>query len=236
VAKTRQNAGFKALGSIGNRPNFEIMNIYWRRRIRRHVVIALATLACTAIFCKLFSARRDLISLFSIGTAYPALFLTGAAVFVGPLNVLRRAPNPVSFDLRRDLGIWAGILALAHTAIGLNVHLRGRPWLYFIDQHNRLRHDLFGFGNYTGFIAALLFLMLFAISNDLSLRRLGTQRWKWLQRWTYAAVGLTFLHAIAYQQIEKRQLAYESLVWGMVALVCATQLSGWWSKRRAVKF
>ena len=236
MAKTRRNAGVKALGSIGNRPDFEIMDIYWRRRIRRHVVIALATLACTGILCKLFSARRDLISVLSIGTAYPALFLTGAAVFVGPLNVLRRAPNPVSFDLRRDLGIWAGILALAHTAIGLNVHLRGRPWLYFIDQHNRLRHDLFGFGNYTGFIAALLFLMLLAISNDLSLRRLGTQRWKSLQRWTYAAVGLTFLHAIVYQQVEKRQLTYESLVWGMIALVCAMQLWGWWSKRRAAKF
>src|ERR671925_496038 len=100
---------------------------YWQRRITRHV---------------------------SIATAYPALFLTAAAIFLGPWNVLRGRMNPVSFDLRRDIGIWAGFMALFHTAIGLNVHLRGRPWLYFVDQHHRVRHDLFGFGNDTGLLAS----------------------------------------------------------------------------------
>jgi hypothetical protein len=31
--------------------------------------------------------------------------------------------QPVSFDLRRDVGIWTGILAIVHTAIGLIVDL-----------------------------------------------------------------------------------------------------------------
>lgn len=92
--------------------------------------------------------------------------------------MLRRRPNPISFDPRRDIGIWAGIMAVLHTAIGLNVHLRGRPWLYFVDQHSHVRHDLFGFGNDTGLIAALFFLLLLAISNDLSLQRLGTRWWR----------------------------------------------------------
>jgi len=144
----------------------------------------LTTLACTVVFWEVFSARRDVMSRLSIATAYPALFLSAMAVSFGPWNVLRGRPNPVSFDLRRDVGIWAGLMALVHTAIGLNVHLRGRPWLYFIDQHHRVRHDLFGFGNDTGLVAVLLFLLLLAISNDLSLRRLGTRKWKSLQRWT----------------------------------------------------
>jgi sulfoxide reductase heme-binding subunit YedZ len=177
---------------------------YWQCRIIRHLGIALAALAWTAIFWQLFSARRDLISHLSIATAYPALFLTAAVIFLGPWNVLRGRINPVSFDLRRDIGIWAGFMALFHTAIGLNVHLRGRPWLYFVDQHHRVRHDLFGFGNDTGLIATLLFLLLLAISNDVSLRRLGTRKWKSLQRWTCAAVVLTILHAVAYQHIEER--------------------------------
>jgi methionine sulfoxide reductase heme-binding subunit len=143
------------------------------------------------------------------------------------LNVLRGHTNPVSFDLRRDLGIWAGIMALLHTGVGLNVHLRGRPWLYFVDQHNRVRHDLFGFGNDTGLIAAFLFLLLLAISNDFSLRRLGTRKWKSLQRWTYLAVGLTLMHAVAYQRIERRQVRYESVIWGMTAIVAALQITGW---------
>ena len=58
------------------------MSTYWNDRIRRHAIIALATLACVGLFCKLFSARRDLISLLSIATAYPALFLTAAAFLV----------------------------------------------------------------------------------------------------------------------------------------------------------
>lgn len=51
-----------------------------------------------------------------------------------------------------------------------------------------------------------LFLMLLAISNDLSLRVLKTKRWKSLQRWTYAAFVLTAAHGIAYQLIEKRHV------------------------------
>jgi len=190
-------------------------------------LIALATLACAALFWHLFSARRDFISHLSIATAYAALFLTVAALLLGPWRVLRGRANAVSFDLRRDLGIWAGIMALLHTGVGLNVHLRGRPWLYFVDQHHRVRLDLFGFGNDTGLTAALIFLLLLALSNDLSLRRLGLQKWKSLQRWTYLVVVLTVLHAIAYQRIEKRQLAFEALVWVMTATMTAFQVMGW---------
>jgi sulfoxide reductase heme-binding subunit YedZ len=122
-------------------------------------------------------------------------------------------------------------MALLHTGIGLNVHLRGRPWLYFVDQRNRVRHDLFGFGNDTGLIAAFLFLLLLAISNDLSLRRLGRQQWKSLQRWTYLAVLLTLMHAVAYQHIEERQAVYESMLWCVTAVVAGFQIMGWWKCR-----
>jgi methionine sulfoxide reductase heme-binding subunit len=196
------------------------------------VVIALANIACVALFWKLFSIRRDVISQLSIATAYPALFLTATAVSIGPWNVLRGRTNSVSFDLRRDLGIWAGIMALLHTGIGLNVHLRGRPWLYFIDQHYRVRHDLFGLGNDTGLLAALLFLLLLAISNDLSLRRLGTRTWKSLQRWTYMAVALTLVHAVAYQLVEKRQAAFNALLWATIATTTVLQVAGWWKTKR----
>jgi len=145
---------------------------------------------------------------------------------LGPLNVLRRKANPVSFDLRRDLGIWAGISALAHTAIGLNVHLRGRMWLYFVDENHHLRWDAFGFGNYTGAVAALLFALLLVLSNDISLRKLGVERWKSLQRWAYAAVVLTAGHAIAYQQIEKRIAPFQMVLYVVLGIVFAFQIAG----------
>jgi sulfoxide reductase heme-binding subunit YedZ len=205
---------------------------YWRQRIARHAMIALADLGCVALFWELFSLRRDVISRASIATAYPALFLAAAAMLVGPWNVLRGRTNPVSFDLRRDLGIWAGIMALLHTGVGINVHLRGRPWLYFLDEHHRVRHDWFGFGNDTGLLAALLFLLLLAISNDLSLRRLGARTWKSLQRWTYGAMALTLLHAVAYQVVEKRQTAYDALLWATMAATAVLQVAGWWRTKR----
>lgn len=189
-------------------------------------------LASTALFWELFSVRRDLISRLSIATAYPALLLTAAALVLGPWNVLRGRANPVSSDLRRDLGIWAGMVALLHTLIGLNVHLRGKPWLYFIDEHHHVRRDAFGLGNDTGLVAAVLFLLLVAISNDVSLRRLGRQRWKSWQRWTYLVALLTFLHGVAYQQVEKRTATYRSVLWGTITLIAAFQFSGWWKTKR----
>ncbi len=204
---------------------------YWRQRVTRHVIIGAIALLLGSVVWFLF-LHRDLVSRLSIASAYSALLVTLAALSVGPWNVLRRRTNPVSFDLRRDLGIWAGSIALIHTAIGLNAHLRGRPWLYFVDQHHKLRSDLFGFSNYTGLVAALLFLLLLAISNDLSLRRLGTQKWKSLQRWTYAAVALTFIHGISYQHIEKRIVAFEAVVWTAMAVVCTVQIVGLLTFRR----
>jgi methionine sulfoxide reductase heme-binding subunit len=207
---------------------------YWHQRIARLVLIALADFGCVALFWELFSIRRDVISRLSIATAYPALFLAAAAMLVGPWNVLHGRTNPVSFDLRRDLGIWAGIMALLHTGIGINVHLRGRPWLYFIDEHRRVRHDLFGVGNDAGLVAALLLLLLLAISNDLSLRRLGTRTWKSLQRWTYGAMALTLIHAVAYQLVEKRQAAYAALLWATIAATAVLQVAGWRRTKRKV--
>ena len=61
------------------------------------MTILLTTLAITAVFWKLFAARKDVISHLSIATAYPALLLTAAAVLLGPWNVLRGHNNPVSF-------------------------------------------------------------------------------------------------------------------------------------------
>jgi methionine sulfoxide reductase heme-binding subunit len=77
----------------------------------------LTTLAIAALFWELFAARQDVIWDLSIATASPALLLTAAVLLEGPWNLLRGHNNPVSFDLQRDLGIWAGIMALLPNSI-----------------------------------------------------------------------------------------------------------------------
>jgi methionine sulfoxide reductase heme-binding subunit len=205
-----------------------------QRRLLHHICIGVGSVALTVLFADLFP-KRDFISQVSIATAYPALFLTATTLLLGPLKVLGRKPNPISTDLRRDMGIWAGISALVHTAVGLNVHLRGRMWLYFVDTRYHLRRDAFGFGNYTGVLAAVVFALLLALSNDVSLRRLGVDRWKSLQRWVYAGVVLTAAHAIAYQQIEKRIPPFQAVLYIVVGIVLVFQIAAAFRNRKQTR-
>jgi sulfoxide reductase heme-binding subunit YedZ len=195
----------------------------FQRRLIHHIFLGVGSLGLSVLFMSLFP-HRDLISKVSIGTAYAALFLMTATLLLGPLNVLRKRANPVSFDLRRDFGIWAGIAALVHTVVGLNVHLRGKMWLYFVDASHHLRKDAFGVGNYTGIVAAFVFVLLLALSNDISLRKVGIDRWKSLQRWAYAAVVLTAAHAIAYQQIETRSAPFRVVLYVLLGIVFGLQI------------
>jgi|ERR1700733_1435263 len=200
---------------------------YWIRRSKRHVTLAAAAIVIT---CLAYAATPppDMRHRLSMATAYAGLIFLAASLWLGPWNVLRRRPNPVSFDLRRDIGIWTGILAIVHTAIGLTVHLRGRMWMYFFKGLHplKLQNTQFGFANFTGLGAALLFLMLLAISNDVSLRTLKARRWKSLQRWTYAAFLLTGAHGIAYQWIEKRHVPWVLVFSAIMTAVAAAQFLG----------
>jgi sulfoxide reductase heme-binding subunit YedZ len=89
-----------------------------------------------------------------------------------------------------------------------------------------LRHDLFGFANYTGLISSLILLLLLATSNDLSLRALGTPQWKQLQRWNYLAAALAGAHAIAYQVIEKQQIPFVVVVASTIIGTLVLQTAG----------
>lgn len=210
-------------------------NSYWLERSKRHCILACVAAAITAA---VFFATPppDFRHRLSMGTAYAALAFLAVSLWLGPWNVLRRRPNPVSFDLRRDIGIWAAMLALAHTGVGLTVHLRGRMWMYFFKRLHplTLQKTEFGFANYVGAAAAILFVILLAISNDFSLRRLGRRRWKSMQRWAYAAFALTVAHGIAFQMVEKRHLPW---VVGFGLIVVAAVIGqglGWRRMRREV--
>jgi sulfoxide reductase heme-binding subunit YedZ len=202
------------------------LNSYWLRRFIRHFSFALVATAITYL-AYAETPPPDVRHRWSMGTAYAALIYLAVSLWLGPWNVLRQRPNPISFDLRRDVGIWTGMLAILHSAIGLTVHLRGRTWMYFFKRLHpvQLQTTQFGFANYTGLGAALFFLLLIAISNDLSLRAMKTKRWKSLQRCTYVAFVLTWAHGIAYQMIEKRHMPWVVISSGaMIGVVVGQSL------------
>ena len=194
---------------------------YWARRLARHALIA-ASSGVAGIGCWTLIPSTDAIFKLSLTSAYVSLGLLAVTLVIGPLNLVRRRPNPTSTDLRRDFGIWTAIVATLHTFAGLQVHLRGKMWRYFLASISPPTPNLSAFGaaNYAGLVATLLLLLLLAISNDLSLRTLGTIRWKQTQRWVYAAAVLIVGHGVLYQLVERRYGAY-SVTLGAVTLAVA---------------
>ena len=129
------------------------------RLLRHHLpILALSTAAVVLLY--ITRPYKDVVSRLSFATAYPAIILLSATLLTGPINVLLGRRNPVSSDLRRDIGIWAGFVSILHAVVGQCVHLRGRPWLYYVygpqEKHVGMRHDIFGFANYTGLLATLV--------------------------------------------------------------------------------
>jgi methionine sulfoxide reductase heme-binding subunit len=217
---------------VANRPTKRLIRRLWTHHLPLLVATAFAVYG-------LYITRpyRDVITRLSFSTAYPALVLLAITLCLGPWNLLRGHRTPTSSDLRRDVGIWAGILGILHTAIGLCVHLRGRPWLYFVYRRSEghrfpLRHDIFGFANYTGSISTIFLILLFVTSNDYALRRLGAPQWKQLQRWNYVLFVFAFLHTIAYQTMEKQHVPFVATVALCGAITVVLQVLGF-QRRRA---
>jgi len=157
-----------------------------------------------------FLGEKNAVPRISTGFAFAAMLWLACTLCVGPWQVLRGRAHPLSSNLRRDLGIWAGVAGLLHTAFGFHVHAGGNYRFYFIPRPDHpqvfpFRTDLGGLANFAGLAASLILVLLLALSSDRALKRLGPQRWKGLQRWTYGLSLLTVFHGAAYQIAAKRE-------------------------------
>lgn len=204
----------------------------------RHLGHAIGGTLAGAAFAALAGAR-DPIQFFSFATAYAALFYLAAALLIGPLRVLRGNRPLVSSRTRRDVGIWSGIFALLHVAFGLNVHFGGDFSAYFFQPPgtpgwSRLRRDPFGITNDLGLAATVAVAVLLALSNDLSLRKLGTKRWKNLQRLAYPLFAAVVIHAAIYQIIEHRITMLMGVLILTAGSVAVLQMRGFAARRRGV--
>ena len=157
----------------------------------------------------------------SFATAYAGLGLIVTALAIGPLNLVRRRPNPVSIDVRRDVGIWAGLFGIAHTILGLRVHMRGEIQRYFSVGAPGLRARIFVAANCIGLVAVILLIALVSISNDFALRRFGSEKWKALQRTSYIAIIAVVAHGAMYQVVENRRWPL-ALIFSLLVVAAAT--------------
>jgi len=209
----------------------------FRRRLVHHAILALAVLTGGLLLSAAARSNRDLRSRVSLVTAYLGLGGIALSLVLGPLNLLRRRPNPVSSDLRRDIGIWGGALGLIHVAVGLTVHLRGKMEQYFLPAPDApaplpIRTDAFGMANYLGLLSGLVLVLLLLLSSDLALRRLGSARWKRWQRLNYLAAGAMAAHGVLYQVIEKQRIRFVLLLSLVLAAAVVMQALGIRSRRK----
>jgi sulfoxide reductase heme-binding subunit YedZ len=145
---------------------------------------------------------------YSLATAFASLAFFAASLAIGPIGLLSRGrPLPLSTDLRRDLGVLAGVVGLVHVALGLFVYTDIR--IYFVypaAEWQRtglpLRLDDFGVANWTGLAATVLLVLLLLTSGDWAVRRYGARRWKSLQQLAYWAFALVVVHAVLYQRLD----------------------------------
>jgi sulfoxide reductase heme-binding subunit YedZ len=200
------------------------------KRIATLVAAAVLTILLLEITEALVPYRRDSIHVVSLVTAYASLVALCGTLLIGPWKVITSRPNPASTDFRRDLGIWAGLMALSHVWFGLHVHFRGKMINYFVDNNARgaLRLDFFGLTNYLGSLAILFTAILLMTSNDISLRLLGTRRWKSLHRLNYLILAMVALHAWIFQAVEHRAKITIMMV---VSMLYAVAMAQWWGFR-----
>jgi len=222
------------------------MNTRTKKRRQAHIAIAVLSVSVTALFYfglppiyALTSSDSqhadDIIFRLSLSLGYVALLLLLFTLLSGVWNLLtNKKLLPLHYDVRRDVGIWAGVLAILHSFVGLFVHFRDKPnsFLYYfifppeIQTAFPLRFDLFGLANYTGLFGILLVALLLAISNDFALKKLGANRWKNLQRLNYLFFALVLAHSVVYAAIEKRPLPLFALTLLLFCLTVALQILG----------
>jgi len=201
------------------------------RRYLTHLFQALFTAAgCYLAF--LLKPNVQLVQQLTLGFGYVSLILIVFTLLIGPWRILRQRRNPVSVNLRRDVGIWAGISGVLHVLFGFQVHLKGQILLYFFKPYGEEYKpllNLFGISNYIGAIATLILILLMSLSNDISLRWLKGGRWKFLQRFNYLLFILVVAHTLGYQVVVKREPTMMLIAIGLTLLVLAMQSLGFFS-------
>lgn len=206
-------------------------------RLKKHYIpLALLILAAGYIFY-LNRGRRDTIAFISHSTGLISLVLLSISLIIGPLNLLLKRKNPLSTYMRRDISITGGVLAIIHSVFGLFVHLRGKPWLYFVKKTGEgysLRFDNFGIANDTGLISALIIIVLLITSNDYYFKKLKQGRWKNIQRFSYIMFLLTLVHCYFYNIGKSNKDSLYFFYIPLVAILLVSQFTGMWlhSSRR----
>lgn len=174
---------------------------HWATTLRRHLAVVLLVFVLLAIFTVVhgqWSAMHQWNRAF--GDA--SLVLVALSFSLGPLSrIFRRTVRFLAY--RREMGIYAFILALVHAVIILVgwveldfMRLFGFEFHPQLEEYVMVQNG-FGLGNAIGILALAIALLLAATSSDFALRKLGASGWKFIQMGVLPLWWLTVAH-VAY--------------------------------------
>ena len=192
TATSRQPRGTMAASGTSPRP-------YGRAAVRHVLVLALAALLLLMFWMSRPEWSPEMRLWRAVGDAAVVLFL--ASLAIGPLARLS-VPAGRLVAWRRQIGIWAAVLASAHALLVLDGwaqwSLRRFLGYELVPQLGREARMEPGFGlaNLMGLVALVWLLILLTTSSDRALRFLGPAAWKWIQSGSYVVFYLVLLHAV----------------------------------------
>ncbi len=142
--------------------------------------------------------------------------LSSAANFIHPVIVIIMYMGALSakipavgklMSIRKELSIIVGFPVLAH-AVKRVFGSFPSGWQFFFDNEtymqsprvsSALGSGVTSFAFVLGLVMTILFLVLWITSFDSVHRKLGTKRWKSVQRWSYGLYAMLFIHAMCLQ-------------------------------------
>lgn len=166
----------------------------------RHVIVLLvAGLLLVAFWLSRPEWSSEMRLWRAVGDA--AVMLLFASLAIGPLARLC-GPAGRLVVWRRQIGIWAAILAGLHALLIVDgwAQWSARRFLGYelvaqLGREARMEPG-FGLANLVGLVALVWLLILLATSSDRALRFLGPPAWKWVHHGSYVAFYLVLLHSI----------------------------------------
>ncbi len=173
-------------------------NPFLKRWWLRHFVVLMLGATFMAVF---LDSRAEWSPMHRWNRAFGdvSLVLVAFAMALGPMSRLWRRFTKI-LPYRRELGIYAVLLALVHSIIILIgwvdvdlMRLIGFEFHPGLERYVMVQQG-FGLANLIGVLALLYGAVLALTSNDLSLRWLGTPVWKFVQQGTYVLWWLSVLH------------------------------------------
>lgn len=169
--------------------------------LRRHILAVCLAGAFVVLFSQVHG-QWSAMHKWNRAVGDASLVLVALSFGLGPLARIFRPVSRV-ISIRREMGIYACVLAIAHTIIILVgwvefdlMRLFGFEWHTELQIYVMFQHG-FGLANAIGIAALALVMLLAATSSDFAMRNLGTAGWKFIQMGVLPLWWLTVAH-VAY--------------------------------------